>query len=282
LFIHRHGRANSCCRQEMNINNQPELEKMPEPENPYFAVQADWGMTKHMGGLKATEKLVDLCRISRNKHILVVGCGVGTTSCYIAQKHGCWITAVDISAEMVRRSTERARKEAVEDKIEFRVADAQNLPFEDNTFDAVICESVNAFIENKQGALNQYVRVLKPGGFVGINEVTWLKDPPLDLAAYLSRVMGAEFLTGGGWKDLFYGASLVDTVSLVYKTNVISQWFDEVRQFEIADFIKAWGRYFLSMRQPAARKFTREALSFPRSIINLFEYFGYGLYAGRK
>jgi len=259
-------------------------EKTSDPENSYFEVQAYWGMTKHMGGLKATEQLVELCYINRDKYVLVVGCGVGVTPCYLAKKYGCRVVGVDLSAKMVERSKERAKREGVENRVEFGTADAQNLPFEDAAFDAVICESVNAFIENKPRALSEYVRVIKPGGYVGLNEVTWLKAPPKELAAYLYRIMGAKFLTcNNGWKELLEGSGLKETMALVYKTNAISQWINEVRQFKFLDFITAWCRYFyMFIKSPACRKFTKEALAFPRSIFRLFGYFGYGLYAGQK
>jgi arsenite methyltransferase len=253
------------------------------PEKPYFEVQAYWGMTKHMGGLKATEQFVDLCHITHDKYVLVVGCGVGVTPCYLAKKYGCWVVGVDLSPKMVERSKERAKREDVDDRIEFRVADAQNLPFKDATFDAIICESVNAFIDDKPKAISEYVRVIKPGGYLGLNEVTWLKAPPQELAAYLYRVMGAEFLSSDSWKGLLVDSGLGEIVVRVNKTNALSQWTSEVRQFEISDFIKAWSRYFyLLFKSPAARRFTKEALSFPKSIFSLFQYFGYGLYAGRK
>lgn len=121
-------------------------------------------MTKHLGGLKATEQLVELCHIDQDKYVLVVGCGVGVTPCYLAQKYGCQVVGVDLSERMVERSRKRARREGVEERTEFEVADAQNLSFKDATFDTVICESLNAFIENKPKALSEYVRVIKPGG----------------------------------------------------------------------------------------------------------------------
>lgn len=188
-------------------------------------------MTKHLGGLKATEQLVELCHIDQDKYVLVVGCGVGVTPRYLAQKYGCQVVGVDLSERMVERSRKRARREGVEERTEFEVADAQNLSFKDATFDTVICESLNAFIENKPKALSEYVRVIKPGGYVGLNEVTWLQAPPPDLVKYLYRIMSAEFLTGNdGWKQLLEGAGLRQTIALVYKTNALSQWANEVRQ----------------------------------------------------
>lgn len=57
------------------------------------------------------------------------------------------------------------------------MADAEQLPFEDNKFDIVLSESVIAFPEDKQKVVNEYARVAKPGGFIGMNEGTWLNYP---------------------------------------------------------------------------------------------------------
>ena len=61
---------------DMQSHKQSSSEKTLELESTYFEVQAYWGMTKHMGGLKATEKLVELCHIDLDKYFLVVGCDV--------------------------------------------------------------------------------------------------------------------------------------------------------------------------------------------------------------
>lgn len=268
----------------MVSKKQSSIEEKTETENSYFELQAYWGMTKHMGGLKATRQLVELCHISEDKYVLVVGCGVGVTPCYLVKRYGCRVVGVDLSDKMIHRSKERAKRQGVEDRLEFRVADAQNLPFKDATFDTVICESVNAFIEDKQRAAIEYVRVTKPGGYVGLNEVTWIKAPPPELIEYLSRIMGAEFLTcNDGWRELLEGSGLKEIVAKVYKTNALSQWINEVRQFEFLDFLRAWSKYlYMFMKSPACRRFTKEALTFPRNILSLFKYFGYGLYVGRK
>ena len=86
--------------------------------------------------MKATKEMIELCRIEKGKLILDVGCGTGKTSCYITKKYGCSVVGVDISKKMISWSQKRAIREGLEDKIEFRVSDAQNLPFEDRIFDA--------------------------------------------------------------------------------------------------------------------------------------------------
>ncbi len=142
------------------------MEEKPD----FFDFAAKVGLTKHLGGLVATEELIELCHIGGSKYVLDVGCGAGVTPSYIAKRCGSKVVGVDISEGMIDRSREKAKREGVADRTEFRVADAQDLPFEDDLFDAVITESVTSFPENKQRAVNEYVRVTKPGGYVGLNE----------------------------------------------------------------------------------------------------------------
>jgi hypothetical protein len=95
--------------------------------------------------------------------------------------------------------------------------------------------------------------------------------------------MGARFLTAKGWKSCLEDQKVQEITTLIFQTTALSQWADEIRQIEPLELIKAWCRFIYSIiRDPAARKFTQVALTFPRSIFSLFKYFGYGLYAGRK
>lgn len=264
----------------MNLKEQ----LSPEEKNLYFELQADFGITKHMGGLKATKELVELCHINKDKYVLDVGCGIGITPCYIAEKYGSRVVGVDLSEKMIERSKERAKRKGAENKVEFRVADAQNLPFEEALFDAVIGESVTAFPEDKQKAVSEYVRVTKPGGYVGLNEATWVKTPPPELVTYLSRVMAkAEFLTSDGWKELLESAGLRDIEVRTCKTNALSQWVNEIRGLDFKDLSRAKYRFLsLCIKSSATRKYVREMWPPPKSIFSIFKYMGYGIYVGRK
>jgi len=267
----------------MGNKKQSSLEQISELENPYFEFQAVMGVTKHMGGLRATRELIELCHINKGKYVLDVGCGVGITPCYLAKRHGCRVVGVDIYERMIDRSNERAKRKNVENRVEFRVADAQNLPFEDALFDVVICESVTAFVEDKQRAASEYVRVTKPGGYVGLNEAIWIKTPPPELVEYLSRIADAEITTSDDWEELLEGSGLRETVARIYKTNALSQWINEVRQLDFKDFSRAWYRFLsLYIKSSAVRKYVKEMWLFPKSIFHIFKYFGYGIYVGRK
>jgi ubiquinone/menaquinone biosynthesis C-methylase UbiE len=54
------------------------------------------------------------------------------------------------SEQMIDLSRIKASREGAADRLEFRTADAQHLPFEDDLFDVVICESVTAFLDDRQ------------------------------------------------------------------------------------------------------------------------------------
>ena len=262
-------------------------EGISEPEFSYFEAQAYWGVTKHMGGLKATNELAELCRIDKNKYILEVGCGIGTTACYLAKRYGCRVMGVDISDRMVDWAQKRAKRESLEDRVEFRIGDAQTLPFEDSLFDAVICESVTAFPEDKRRAVSEYVRVTKPGGYVGLNEGTWMKTPPQELLEYVYRTMAkAIFLRSDGWKELLEGSGLKDIAVRTYKLNALSQWMDEMRGLRLQDLLdrlRALGSFFsLYIRSSAFRKYAKGITPSPKIIRSLFTYLGYGLYIGKK
>ena len=273
---------------ELENKEQLSPEGISEPEFSYFGVQAYWGATKHFGGFMATEELAELCRIAEDKYVLNVGCGVGITACYLAEKYGCRVVGIDISERMIDWSNKRAKREGLEDRVEFRVADAQNLPFEDSLFDAIFCESVTAFVQDKQRAVSEYVRVTKPREYVGLNECTWIKTPPpTELVEYIDRTMGGpEFLTADGWKSVLEGSGLTDIVVRTYRVSALSQWINEMRGLgfrDVLDLLRAWYSFFsLFIRSSTFRKYTKEMVPSPKNIRNLFGYLGYGLYVGRK
>jgi len=266
-------------------DKQVSREGISEPELSYFELQAYWGASKpHLGGLKATEELIELCHIDKGKHVLDVGCGVGVTPCYIARRYGGRVVGVDISEKMLDRARQRAKREGVEDKVEFRVGDVQNLPLEDSLFDVVIGESVMAFVEDKGKGLSEYVRVTKLGGYIGLNEGIWIKTPPpAELVEYISRITAAKLETSDGWQGFLEGSGLTDIITRSYRVNAVGQFFNEMRYLGLRDSLTGWFRFLsLCIRSSNFRKYLKEAWP-PRELYkSYFKYLGYGIYVGRK
>jgi ubiquinone/menaquinone biosynthesis C-methylase UbiE len=249
-----------------------------------FAAQAN--ITKHLGGLEATDELIQLCHITRNTHILDVGCGVGQTPCYITKTIGAHVTGIDINPKMVERSCERAEREGVTHLIEFRVADAQDLPFDDNIFDAVITESVTAFPPDKQKAVTEYTRVSKPGGYVGLNESTWLKTPPpTEVQDWIKQEVGASVkpLTGEEWVGLLENAGLKIITSITRKIEAREETGGLIQRYSYSGMMRSLlniGKMYLTNTD--YRNFLKRVRKRGITPSNLTEYFGYGIYVGRK
>ena len=123
------------------------------PDMDFLDMQASIGITKHVGGIEATDELLALCHIQDAREALNVGCGIGVGPAHIAKKYGCRVVGVDLSDKMIEWSRQRAKQERVEARVEFRTADVLDLPFEANRFDVVISESVLIFVEDKARAL---------------------------------------------------------------------------------------------------------------------------------
>ncbi|HWQ66688.1 MAG TPA: class I SAM-dependent methyltransferase [Methanospirillum sp.] len=103
-------------------------------------------------------------------NILDVGTGPGSISVLLAGM-GHEVTAVDLSEQMLNLAQKNA--DACGVKVDLRKGDAEDLPFEDNTFDAVVNRWVLWTVTNPTAALNEWNRVLKPGGRLCIVDGNW-------------------------------------------------------------------------------------------------------------
>jgi arsenite methyltransferase len=252
----------------------------------FFDFAAEVGLTKHMGGTESTEKLVELCHISKDSYVLDVGCGVGVTACYVAEKVGCRVMGVDILEKMVERSMERSRRHKLTAQVDFRQADAQDLPFEDDLFDAVITESVTAFPEDKQQAVDEYARVTKPGGYVGLNESAWLiVPPPPEMIAWAQQDVGASVkpLTPDEWSGLLETAGLKEIITRIYPVQAQDETKGILRRYGLLGMLGVMGRtLLLYSRSSAYRRFVQKVRQGGIIPDHLEEYFGYGLFIGKK
>jgi len=250
----------------------------------YFELQAYWGATKHMGGLRTTRELIKLCQINQDTYVLDVGCGVGATPAYLAKRYGCRVFGVDISERMIERAEEKIKREHVEDRVELRVADAQNLPFDASFFDVVMTESVLTFVQDKQKAVSECARVIRPGGYVGLNEEVWVKTPSPEVVAYATRAwdIHAEILTRDSWEAVMKSAGLQEIIARTYRFNASpGEYLDELRRYTFKEYLGMCYRAMtLYAKNPAFREYIKGRYSsLPK---NFFEQLGFGIFVGNR
>jgi ubiquinone/menaquinone biosynthesis C-methylase UbiE len=247
----------------------------------YLDMQAYVGITKHIGGREATNTLLSLCHIENAHEVPNVGCGIGVSSAYIAKKYNCHVVGVDISEKMIEWSRKRAREERVESRVEFRTADILGLPFETNRFDAVISESVVAFVEDKARAIRECARVTRPGGYVGLNESFFTQEPTPELAKMIRRTCGGiDFPTLTTWQTLWDASGLQDRLTRTYLIDARKEIRYRMQWIGARWALKAFARlFYLYLTRPDTRPSIKEQFGSGAGSLETMEY---GLFVGRK
>jgi len=248
------------------------IEKRLSLEN--FIESEDVGLDiLHPGRLEITRELAELCHIGKDTSVLDVASGTGESAFFLVQNFGCRVIGIDISDYM----NVRAKKKAIEKGIiiEFKKGDAHNLPFIDNTFDAVISECTTCLL-NKERAIGEMVRVAKTGGYVGIHDVCWNEGTPAHLKDRLAELEGERPGTLSGWKNIFEKAGLKDVI-IMDKSYLITDWGKDIRK-------KIGGIRHLKIFLKIIKNWGVGGLWIIRESMQIFEseHMGYGIIVGRK
>jgi tocopherol O-methyltransferase len=98
------------------------------------------------------------------QNILDVGCGIGGSTIYLAQKFGTKATGITLSPVQAGRATTRASEAGCQERVQFQVANALEMPFADNSFDLVWSLESGEHMPDKTKFLAECYRVLQPGG----------------------------------------------------------------------------------------------------------------------
>ncbi len=113
---------------------------------------------------------LDTMQIDGVQSVLDLGCGTGFAARQIAARPGFTgrVIAIDISPHLVERAKELAAEEGVGERTEFQAGDARSLELPDDSFDAVVAHSLVSHLADPLVVLKEMVRVVRPGGFLGI------------------------------------------------------------------------------------------------------------------
>jgi SAM-dependent methyltransferase len=127
-------------------------------------------------------RLVEACGVSPRMRLLDVAAGTGNASIPAAQL-GAQVTASDLTPELFEAGRRRAAAEDVD--LEWVQADAEHLPFDDGSFDAVISLLGAMFAPHHAEAAAELARVCRPGGTIGL--LSWT---PEGMIGALFKTMG--------------------------------------------------------------------------------------------
>lgn len=130
------------------------------------------GESYHPGGLDLTRRLARALRLAPGERVLDVASGPGSTAFLLATEFGAVVDGVELGERAVARATAEAADRRLSDRVRFHPGDAERLPFEDAVFDVVVCECAFCTFPDKAAAAGEFARVLRPGGRVGVTDVT--------------------------------------------------------------------------------------------------------------
>jgi ubiquinone/menaquinone biosynthesis C-methylase UbiE len=165
----------------------------------------------HVGGAEASKALTFGLQI-QNSVVLDVGCGLGGPSRMLAEEFNCRVTGIDLTPEFIRTARKLSDLLGLQEKTEYLVADALDLPFENHYFDIAWTQHVQMNIRDKARFYSEISRVLGDGGLFIYYDIfrksetdpdyplPWADDPSYSFLTTTEFV--DETLTGLGFKKL--------------------------------------------------------------------------------
>jgi tocopherol O-methyltransferase len=151
----------------------------------YYGKAGTYKIDRRQAQINLIEELLNWAGVKNAEDIIDVGCGIGGSTLYLAQKFNAKATGITLSPVQAARAKERAQEANLEENINFQVADALNMPFEDNRFDLVWSLESGEHMPDKTGFLQECYRVLKPDGTLIL--ATWCHRPTYSLAGELTE-----------------------------------------------------------------------------------------------
>jgi tocopherol O-methyltransferase len=141
----------------------------------YYGVYGTERKNRRQAQIDLIEELLKWSGVRAAENILDVGCGIGGSSLYLAEKFHAQATGITLSPVQAARATERAKEALLDARSQFLVANAQEMPFADNSFDLVWSLESGEHMPDKAGFMQECYRVLKPGGTLIM--ATWCHRP---------------------------------------------------------------------------------------------------------
>jgi len=188
---------------------------------------------------------IETLGLDEHSHLLEVASGSGGPAVHVARRTGCRVTGVDVNPSGVGTANTLATRAGLAGRLKFMVADATRpLPFEDNTFDALLCiDSMNHF-PNRSDSLKEWCRILKPGGRAIFTDPVVLTGPvtneelaarsSIGLFVFVPKGLNEELIVKAGFK-------LVNQLDATENAALVSRRWREARQLFRDDLLRLEG-----------------------------------------
>ena len=211
-------------------------------------VKMMFGDSMHPGALSLTDELANNLGLSYHDNILDVACGIGTSSIHLAKKIKCKNTGIDLSEKNIKTAKKIAFEQNVSSLTSFKVGDAEKIDFANSEFDAILCECAFCLFPNKKVVSDEFFRILKHGGKIGISDVIVRGDLPDEMKSALYHficILDAK-------DETTYSDYLIDAgfsnIQVIDKKNELLKLLDDVKsRIFVAEFAMNMGKLKLDI-----------------------------------
>jgi demethylmenaquinone methyltransferase/2-methoxy-6-polyprenyl-1,4-benzoquinol methylase len=114
--------------------------------------------------------LVSRVPVGQDDAVLDVASGTAAVAIELARRTGCSVVGVDQSNEMLAVGRRRVEQAGLEDRVRLVRGNAEQLPFQDATFDAVTFTYLLRYVDDREATMRELVRVTRPGGTIAALE----------------------------------------------------------------------------------------------------------------
>ncbi|NJD89984.1 MAG: class I SAM-dependent methyltransferase [Geobacter sp.] len=182
----------------------------------------------HTRGRKATMELASAANIQQWMKILDVGSGIGGPSRCLAATYGCMVTGLDLSKEYCRVASMLADMVGLNHLVDYQQGDALDLPYADQSFDAVWTQHASMNISDKSRLYGEFYRVLKPGGVLAAYDVFSGSGETLHYPVPWASEPGSSFLVSPEESRLILAATGFDIKLWQDDTESATAWFRKI------------------------------------------------------
>ncbi len=141
----------------------------------YYGADGTVAKDHYQAQIDLIEELLAFGNVGTPKRIVDLGCGIGGSALYLAEKYNAEVVGLTLSPFQARRATERAVAAGLSDRVRFEVADAQNPPLERGAYDLIWSMESGEHMSDKKKFLQVSADLLKPGGVFLM--ATWCHRP---------------------------------------------------------------------------------------------------------
>jgi ubiquinone/menaquinone biosynthesis C-methylase UbiE len=166
----------------------------------------------------------------------------------------------------------------LQNEIRFDVGDALKLPYPDNHFDAVMAQAFFILIDDKETAIKEIYRVLKPSGYLGSLELSWFKKPSENVYQELLDKTCRDFIPRTrlfeDWEQFFQSNTFQHIKTI--KNPMSSGMMQMMKTEGVVNFLK------IIFRMMTHAKHRKRMMAVQDTFGKFKDYIGYGIYCYRK